>query len=601
LGGHGRVRAGVVVVLLVCAAAGASTAQAAPSVHCEASALRGSVGEPLVIGRSGDCRTATATRSASLPSPVSAATLIGSTQFDPSGISGKATGGVTGLRVATTPSMSSQLPTVQAIDGLPSQTIAIPAPLSTAMTLAGLPTTLTVDIRPAVRALVPTPGSQTLLSVDTVTAQVVALCKSGQTTLNGAKQVGGAKIGGQSVSVGGPIDQAVSLMSSRHISMSQLDTSKITILTALPGISSSMLTQVRSAIGSELSKRSAIDLPASLAGVRLSPGGQSRSATSIVQQGLNAQVTLPGQTLLDAVIGEAKGSIDNCSVPTLPPPPPLPPDPPPLPPPLPPPPLPSPPPVTTTKPPVTTPKPPSGGSPGSPGSPDRTPSSKPTTGQSSPGSTRRPSVPVASLATPAEQLLACSDRKLVLVDVLRQGRRVKLLGAANRAYAGQAVNIRLRGNGKVVARAVIGPDGLFQAFAPPPPRAMLRSHKAANLARYRAELGNERSLPLKLQRRVLITSLTSSNGKVTIAGRVLRPLTTPISKIRVVRRLSCSHEQVVMRFKPPRNGRFQVTFDAPAGRTAAVYRLLTRVLERGPNPRTYPTGSLPRAVALDSR
>ena len=49
------------------------------------------------------------------------------------------------------------------------------------------------------------------------------------------------------------------------------------------------------------------------------------------------------------------------------------------------------------------------------------------------------------------------------------------------------------------------------------------------------------------------------------------------------------------------DGTFSVTVKAPAGETAAVYRLESKVREKRSNPRSYPTFTLPRGVALDTR
>jgi hypothetical protein len=201
----------------------------------------------------------------------------------------------------------------------------------------------------------------------------------------------------------------------------------------------------------------------------------------------------------------------------------------------------------------------------------------------------------------SDAALRCTDRKLVLVDVLKRHGRVKLVGAADRRYVGRRVAIRLRRGNVVVAHAVVRKDGSFTTTAPLPPRAVMASHTRSNTLRYRAEIGKERSLPLKLQRRLTVSSLSSRNGRVTITGRVTRPLTTPVSPIRVVRRVSCHRVVLVKRFTPRADGTFRVTVKAPKGRAAAVYRLATYVREKATNPRKYPTFTLPRGVALTTR
>jgi hypothetical protein len=288
-----------------------------------------------------------------------------------------------------------------------------------------------------------------------------------------------------------------------------------------------------------------IEIPAALASVTVTPNEQLRDANSLTQRALHASISLAGQPVLDAVLGEAKVSAAEGTC--------------------------APPPATPAATPVAT------------------------------VTKAAPVQPVAAQGSPAQQLLACSDRKLILVDVLKEGGHVKLLGAANRAYVGKSVAIRLRATGNVVAHATVQKDGSFQTTAPMPPSAFLATHKKANSVRYRAEIGKELSLPLKLQRRLIVSSLTSKSGKVTVAGRVTGTLTKPIADVRLVRRVSCHKVVLVKRFKPNADGTFRVTVKAPAGQTAAVYRLATNVREKPSNPRTYPTFTLPRGVALNTR
>jgi hypothetical protein len=292
-------------------------------------------------------------------------------------------------------------------------------------------------------------------------------------------------------------------------------------------------------LGSLVAALPPIDLPASVVDARLTPNEQIVDAGTLTQRALRAELSLAGTPLLDAVFGEARA----------------------------------------------------GASPGT----------CLTAGATPPGG--RPAQPgtTADQGGVADQLLACTDRKLVLVDVLRQGSRVKLLGAANRDFVGRRVAIRLRATGKVVAHAKVRKDGSFETTAPAPPRAFLATHRRANRVRYRAEIGKEKSLPLKLRRRLVVSSMTSKKGKVTIAGRVVGPLTTPVSTVRVVRRVSCHKVVLVKRFKPRPDGTFRVTVKAPKHQAAAVYRLVTRVREKPSNPRTYPTFTLPRGVALNTR
>ncbi|MDP9384078.1 MAG: hypothetical protein M3P50_02390, partial [Actinomycetota bacterium] len=203
-------------------------------------------------------------------------------------------------------------------------------------------------------------------------------------------------------------------------------------------------------------------------------------------------------------------------------------------------------------------------------------------------------VPCAAATQVSQEQLACTKRRLALVDVLRQGRRVKLFGVADRALIGQRVSIRFTATGREVARPVVRRNGEFSATAPLPPAAI----RATNRARYQAVIGRERSLDLKLVRRMVVTRLTGANGKVTISGRVIRPLGSPIQTIVVKRRVSCRRTEVVRRIKPSRTGAFRVTVDAPPQTLAATYRLSTRVRKFARNPKLYNTYTLPRAVEI---
>jgi hypothetical protein len=194
----------------------------------------------------------------------------------------------------------------------------------------------------------------------------------------------------------------------------------------------------------------------------------------------------------------------------------------------------------------------------------------------------------------SELLLGCTDRAVVLEDVVPEGRRVRLLGVAERAHAGERAEIRFLATGKVVARPVVGPDGRFAATAPLPKGKLRHSNKA----RYAATVAGERSPALKLERRMQVTQVRAASGKVTIAGRVLGPLAKRAADraIEVQRRRSCSSTEVVARVKPAKDGRFRVTLDAPEGQRAAVYRLRAKVRRSAASARLFDTFTLPRAV-----
>ena len=190
--------------------------------------------------------------------------------------------------------------------------------------------------------------------------------------------------------------------------------------------------------------------------------------------------------------------------------------------------------------------------------------------------------------------LECTLRRLVLIDVYEHAGRVQLLGAADRRYIGRRVRIRFLADGKTVARPRVRRDGTFRATAPLPDARI----RGTNRARYEASIGKQRSMRLKLMRRMLVTEMSSRNGVVTIAGRVVQPLTEPVETVLVKRRVTCKRWKVVKRFRPARDGSFRVRLKAPDDGEAAVYRMTTRVKLYDWFAKTYPTFTLPRYVDL---
>jgi hypothetical protein len=102
--------------------------------------------------------------------------------------------------------------------------------------------------------------------------------------------------------------------------------------------------------------------------------------------------------------------------------------------------------------------------------------------------------------------LQCTSRDLVLIDVLPRGNKVHLLGAADRRFIGKRVAIVFTATGRTVAHATVGQDGIFRATAPLPARSL----RGTNRARYQAKVGSEKSLRLKLMRRMAVTRVTSA-------------------------------------------------------------------------------------------
>ena len=166
----------------------------------------------------------------------------------------------------------------------------------------------------------------------------------------------------------------------------------------------------------------------------------------------------------------------------------------------------------------------------------------------------------------ADLALQCTSRPIVLIDVLRSKGRVKLLGAASRRFAGRRVKIRFMATARSWrARACAAPgcsrrrrSCRARGCAPPTARATApRSPSRRACGSSSCGACSSRARPC-------------SGGRVTIAGRVVRPLGAPVQRVIVKRRLSCGRYRVIKRFTPPASGRFRVTLGGPGSQQAAV-------------------------------
>lgn len=522
------IRAVVPVAVLVVALTLASPAPgaSAASFNCEASAVRGTVLqtatiEPAVANRGTPaCRTAAAGLNAPLPVLLSTSAVSANTQFG--GATGQeralAAGGLADVRVLALPQLPITLPTAQISDALGSVTVPISGLLQTL--LGGL-VNISIDLRPALQALAPNGQLPTaeLLRVQGAMAYAGATCAVGGTPqLSGTSSVTGISVLGQDLPTGQLLDQVLTLINTGSIDPSNVNLAQIVLPLGLSFGAPIVGPLLQTAVQSVLDALPTITIPATLAQVRVTPGGQTRSGDMLRQQALRVQIAVAGQSLVDLTVGEA---IVRAS-----------------------------------------------------------------------GACGAAVDPGQQAAT--DLVLGCTTRRLVLTDVQERGGRVRLLGVADRSLAGQTVSLRFRHDNTVVARATVGAAGNFSASAALPARRL----RGTNGARYEARVGRERSLALKLRRRMVISAARSDDGKVILSGRVVRPLGRPVAKIVVSRRVSCRRSEVVRRVKPDRNGRFRIRVDAPEGELAAVYRLSTRVRKSTSNRKTFPTFTLPRAISL---
>ena len=215
------------------------------------------------------------------------------------------------------------------------------------------------------------------------------------------------------------------------------------------------------------------------------------------------------------------------------------------------------------------------------------------TSGSSPGITAALTGIAATPQAIEELLLGCTKRSLVLNDVFIRGRRVALDGSAAKSLDGKKVKITF-GGGKQVATATVGANGQFSTTAPLP-AAKIRD---SNNARYMAEAGNQRSLNLKLTRRLSLEPPKFAGGTVTLVGQVVPPLTKPIAPVTVQQELECGRTTAAKRFTPSASGHFSVSLTVPATAKAGIYRLISSVSVKPGAKRGFATYSLPLPVIL---
>lgn len=505
------------------------------SFNCDASALRVTLLgqttiEPVTANRGqAQCLDASSSLGA-LPTPLAATLANAVTAISSDGQTANATGGVGNLSVSPAGLASLQAALVNAVQT--AQSAAAPAinaiaPISISVSSLGLSpqllallplgtTTITVDIRPALDALLNAIGStnSNLVDLTLATAYAKAQCASNQPQLTGSAQLAALSVLGQPIPTNAASTQAINVLNTQSISPSSIDLSKIVIS---PQITDpSLLSVVDSALTPLLAQIPPISIPAQLAQISVTPDQETRTADSLTEDALHLSVSLLGQSLIDAGFGEAR--VSNSSVNCAPPP-----------------------------------------------------------------------SPVQAAA------LQCTTRKLTLINVVQHGNHVALLGAADRSLIGQRVSIYYLVGHRLVATPVVGPDGTFTAQGPLPPR----SQRFTNLARYQAvDRAGEKSLDLKLHRRMVVDSMRVVGGQVVISGRVIGPLTHPVAPILIQRRVSCTQLVTVKRIKPNADGTFKVSLTPPPNTQAAVYRAATQVQKVVTNPKQFPTFTLPRVVEI---
>src|SRR3954471_18969950 len=478
-------RCALPLAVIATAATAAAPARAA-DFTCEASAIKVSVLgaktlEPVTVNQSADsCADKTRTltgKAAGLPLPLSADSIFAATSLTgPADAVDKqrvlATAGVANLGVVSLPTLPIQLPQVTVPDAVKTVHVDL-SPLNAVLAQPGatidsligqvtttvggagggtggggicvpsvpplppvclrqlptgtlLPSSIDIDLTQAVQGLLPSgtlPDLQ-LLGVKNATAYAGGQCVNGKPFVDGASDVRGVNILGQDLSVGALLDRTVTLINQATIDPSNANLGLIQLPSSVTGLgltlenSPLLVAAVQKALDA-LGDLKVLD--PTLAHIQVTPGSKTRSGDSVTQRGPAVDVTVAGQQILHAVLGEATAGAAN---------------------------------VRCTR----------------------------------------------AALTPTDVSLQCTKRRLVLVDVLEQRRRVLLTGVADQRLAGRTVGIRFTADGRVVAHAKGHRHRSLRTNAPPPAGRL----RGTNRARYQARVGDEISLSLKLRRRMIL-------------------------------------------------------------------------------------------------
>jgi hypothetical protein len=208
-------------------------------------------------------------------------------------------------------------------------------------------------------------------------------------------------------------------------------------------------------------------------------------------------------------------------------------------------------------------------------------------GEPAPPKPEPPVVTTPAPAPPAPTPVVCTTEQVALTNVVERGSHVWIEGAARVRLVGSTVSIKLTATGQTVATATVASNGTFTATAPLPPQRWRHS----NRVRYEASIGSLRSLPLKLYRRMYITSMKRTNAGVLLAGKVTGSF-KPGAPVALFLQQTCSGEHLVGRSKLTRAGTFSVLVPAPSGLAGQLnlYRGWTEVLY---HKHAEPTWTLP--------
>src|SRR4051794_63164 len=499
---------------------------AAPVAHardfnCDASAVRLQLGgqatvEPITANRGAPTCKDVKSQTKQTIGPVTLGALIAETRV-PNATQVDAQGGLALVSVSAEALAGIPIPTLDFVDQIPPVVVPV-SPLDQAL---GLPSTITVDIRPAIKSIVAGLKAGPLLELSGSVANAHARCDGSTPVLSGDTQTAGLKVLGQEIPTNAIVNQALTVYNGQTIDPGALDLTQIPLPPAISVLTPTLQQTAQNVVRDYLAQMPEITLPESLLNLSVKPSSQVKTDGGLTQQGLSVALGIAGNPVLSLVAGEARVSVDSvkCTVTT-------------------------------------------------------------------------PNGEVAPVSAVPQQALSCSSRRLALINVIDRGRYVSLYGAADKRLAGKRVAIYSKADRRVVARPRVSSSGLFRTRAPLPSAR----YRYTNTARYLAMRGKDKSLNLKLHRRMVFTSVRSRHGKVILRGVVTRPWTSPPDQIVVRQRLTCRKQRIVARLHPDSRGRFRVTLKAPKKGDVGVYRATTMVAYPDPSAPDFRTYTLPGLV-----
>ena len=197
---------------------------------------------------------------------------------------------------------------------------------------------------------------------------------------------------------------------------------------------------------------------------------------------------------------------------------------------------------------------------------------------------------------PAEYLLRCFDLPIMVLDVYRDGNRVRVSGVAKPEHVSKDVFIHLLSGGsdEIVATTSVGTGGTFMKEFAAPPASVI----GEETTRYRAVVDEKPSNAVKLTRRLNITSVSRSGGTVTVRGRLTKPFASPLQYVKLNQVTECGEPKLVAQRKPDPDGFVTFKVPVPTGTPYVLYGLNTNVAGSGKVGSEFEASSPPVSLAL---